>query len=100
MAFTASGVIQKLDEVSSEIVYNRKRLTESMASAMAARAALASIPTKYSELVTQVSAAGYGTDANQAAQKAALVALTAEFIALQADADKLQTWIAANITEF
>ena len=100
MALKASAIIEQLDKVSSEINYLRQRLTDARAIALKSYTDLQAIPTKYAEVVAIVSAAGYGTDAHQAAQKAELAALTSEFQALQMDAGKLQTWTVANIVEF
>lgn len=83
---TYSEVKVGLDNVAAEIRAKRAEMVEVVAKGTAVSAALASIPTKYADLVATIQAYGT-TNAAEAAAKAELAKLSAEYTALKTDSD-------------
>jgi len=99
MAIKTSEIIEQLDRVASEISANRARLREAKMCISDRVTNLGSIPTRYADMLSAINAVGYGKDAFTNMNKAKLDALTAEFIALNAQAMQAQTSL-ATLTEF
>lgn len=97
---TTSEVIGLLDQVAHEIARNRAALKQAKGVVADRVANLNDIPSRYSDLISTISAAEYGGDAFEDMNKAKLAALTVEFQALVSEATTAQNWLNSNITEF
>lgn len=81
-----SQVDRALDEIAMKIRDQRMVMTKVKSNAASASTALDSIPGEYEDELQTIN--GYGdSDAFEALAKAKLAKLTAEFVALKADAD-------------
>lgn len=100
MAITTSGIKTNLDDCAREIYQTRQQLSDAKALIQVGINRLNAIPTKYKPMIDAINAAGYGTPAHEAANKAELAALTSEFSALNTQAKSANTWLTTNITEF
>ena len=95
---TSSEVKAGLDEISAMIKASRQRLVSSKAMIGTQETNLKAIPTRFSDVLSTID--GYGTtDVFEALCKAELAKMTAEFLALVADATEAVTDLGKR-TEF
>jgi hypothetical protein len=103
MAIKASLIEVHLGMVAQDIAGARQKMTEARTAVAYVNSVLTAIgsPTgKYAPMIAAVNAPAYGADANEAANKAMLAALTAEFIALNAAVVAAQTALTSGVTEY
>jgi len=100
MALNACEIDQLLRNASDDVVAAKRNLSgaRSMTGAMVTQ--LDGLATKYDGMIQVVNGVGYGSTADEAANKAKLTAIVGAYTALRADAVALQNWASANITEF
>jgi hypothetical protein len=100
MALNACEIDQLLRNAADDVVGIKRNLsgTRSMVSAMVT--SLDGMATKYDAMIAAVNDAGYGSTADQAANKAKLTAIVGAYTALRADAVSLRDWTTTNIAGF
>jgi hypothetical protein len=96
----ATEVSTELQEVRDEIFNIRARLHTARLALSSCAAELANIPNEYADLISTVNDAAYTGDAFKNANKAELVALTAEFVPLRSRAEAVRDYANLNTVEF
>jgi hypothetical protein len=100
MAIRESLITVQLNMAASDIAGARQKMTEARVSVNAVNNLLGGIPSKYSEMIAAINAAGFDANADGAAKKALLAKLTAEFSALQVAVAAAQTALTSGVTEY